>query len=148
MAARRSAYLLDLPDLVQVVARWDEIVRAELPGSALWYAHLATDGMSVLVSSKPNVNRRDKVAKGLKRLCRHARVRYRSPHKIRHGYAVYALKLAPDVATYKAVSMNLMHADLSVTDGIYAVLNQDDVRGMIAGLTQMHLPESSKLSGR
>jgi len=36
---------------------------------------------------------------------------------------------------YKAASMNLMHSDISVTDGIYAPLLQDEVRQRIAGLT-------------
>ncbi len=136
-----TTYLLKIPELVKAVARWDEIVRRELPGSALWYAPLTTDGMNLLISEKPNVNRRDKVAKGLKRLCRMAGVRYRSPHKIRHGYAVYALKRALDMATYKAISMNLMHADLSVTDGTYAILPQEDVRERIASLTR---PEAKR----
>jgi len=131
-----TTYLLDIPDLIQVVTRWDQIVRAQLAATALWYAPLATDGMSFLNSNTPGENRRDKVAKGLKRLCKMAGVRYRSPHKLRHGHAVYALKQAQDIATYKAVSMNLMHADLSVTDGIYAVLNQEDMRERIASLTQ------------
>ncbi len=99
-----TTYLLDIPDLVQIVARWDQVVRERLPASALWYAPLATDGMSFLNSSAPGETRRDKVAKGLKRLCKVAGVRYRSPHKLRHGHAVYALKQAQDVATYKAVS--------------------------------------------
>ena len=55
------------------------------------------------------------------------------------GHAVYALKQAQDVATYKAVSMNLMHADLSVTDRIYAVLNEEDVRERIASLTRLEM---------
>ncbi len=139
-----TTYLLDIPDLVQVAARWDHIVRTQLPPSALWYAPLATDGMSFLDSHASGENRRDKVAKGLKRLCKTAGVRYRSPHKLRHGHAVYALKQAQDVATYKAVSMNLMHADLSVTDGIYAVLNQEDVRERIARLTQPHIEKEHK----
>ena len=39
------------------------------------------------------------------------------------------------MADYKAVSMNLMHADIRVTDGIYAPLLGDEVKQRIAGLT-------------
>jgi hypothetical protein len=39
--------------------------------------------------------------------------------------------------------MNLMHADLSVTDGIYAVLNQEDVRERIASLTRPQMDTES-----
>jgi hypothetical protein len=34
---------------------------------------------------------------------------YHYPHKFRLGHAVYALKLAKDIAALKAVSQNLMH---------------------------------------
>ncbi len=60
---------------------------------------------------------------------------YKSPHKFRHGHAVYALQHAKTMADYKAVSMNLMHGDIRVTDGIYAPLAGDEVQQRIAGLT-------------
>jgi hypothetical protein len=39
------------------------------------------------------------------------------------------------MADYKAVSMNLMHEDIRVTDGIYAPLAGNEVQQRIAGLT-------------
>jgi len=39
------------------------------------------------------------------------------------------------MADYKAVSMNLMHEDIRITDGIYAPLAGDEVKQRIAGLT-------------
>jgi hypothetical protein len=59
---------------------------------------------------------------------------YHSPHKFRHGFAVYALKNTKDVPALKAVSQNLMHENLSVTDGIYGILSENDVRDRIATL--------------
>jgi len=59
---------------------------------------------------------------------------YHSPHKFRHGHAVYALRLAKDVATLKAVSQNLMHENLAVTDGVYGVLSDTDVKRQISEL--------------
>jgi site-specific recombinase XerC len=35
-------------------------------------------------------------------------LKYHSPHKFRHGHAVYALNKAKDVPAIKAVSQNLM----------------------------------------
>ena len=49
---------------------------------------------------------------------------YHSPHKFRHGHAVYAIKLAKDVSALKAVSQNLMHENLNVMDGIYGILSE------------------------
>jgi hypothetical protein len=59
---------------------------------------------------------------------------YYSPHKFRYGHAVYALKQSKDIADLKAVSMNLMHSNLSITDGVYGVLSTADVGQRIAGL--------------
>jgi site-specific recombinase XerD len=59
---------------------------------------------------------------------------HHSPHKFRHGHAVYALKQSADVDDLKAVSLTLMHANLSVTDGVYGVLSQADVQEHIAAL--------------
>ena len=39
------------------------------------------------------------------------------------------------MADYKAVSMNLMHEDIRVTDSIYAPLASNEVQHRIAGLT-------------
>jgi hypothetical protein len=54
---------------------------------------------------------------------------YHSPHKFRKGNAVYALKLAKDIAALKAVSQNLMHSNISIADGVYGILSDNDVRG-------------------
>jgi hypothetical protein len=61
---------------------------------------------------------------------------YSSPHKFRHGHAVYALKLAKDIAELKAVSQNLMHANLSIINGVYGVLSELDVKRQIESLGQ------------
>jgi site-specific recombinase XerD len=54
---------------------------------------------------------------------------YHSPHKFRHGHAVYALKMAKKgVFALKAVSQNLMHENLSITDGIYGIMAETDVK--------------------
>jgi len=42
--------------------------------------------------------------------------------------------MAKDVATLKAVSQNLMHENLAVTDGVYGVLSDTDVKRQIAAL--------------
>ena len=59
---------------------------------------------------------------------------YHSPHKFRHGFAVYALKNAKDIPALKAVSQNLMHSNLSITDGVYRILSEVDVRDQIKEL--------------
>jgi hypothetical protein len=39
------------------------------------------------------------------------------------------------MADYKAVSMNLMHHDIKITDSIYAPILSEEVKERIAGLT-------------
>ena len=57
---------------------------------------------------------------------------YHSLHKFRHGNAVYSLKNARDISALKAVSQNLMHANLSITDGIYGIFSEEDIKAEIA----------------
>ncbi len=59
---------------------------------------------------------------------------YHSPHKFRHGHAVYAIKLAKNIAALKAVSQNLTHSNLSTTDGVYGILSEYDVKREIAAI--------------
>jgi len=47
---------------------------------------------------------------------------------------VYALKLAKNIAELKAVSQNLMHSNISTTDGIYGILSETDIREQISSL--------------
>jgi hypothetical protein len=42
--------------------------------------------------------------------------------------------MAKDVSALKAVSQNLMHENLSITDGVYGVLSETDARQQIATL--------------
>ena len=59
---------------------------------------------------------------------------FHSPHKFRHGNAVYSLKLAKDIGALKAVSQNLMHSNISITDGVYGILSDTDIQKQIASL--------------
>ena len=47
---------------------------------------------------------------------------------------MFALSMAKDVATLKAVSQNLMHENLAATDGVYGVLSDIDVKRQISEL--------------
>ena len=69
---------------------------------------------------------------GLRKVC----LPYHSPHKFRHGHAVYALKNSKDISALKAVSQNLMHSNLSITDGVYGMLSEVDRKAEIGKLGQ------------
>jgi hypothetical protein len=42
--------------------------------------------------------------------------------------------MAKDIAALKAVSQNLMHSNISITDGVYGMLSTIDMREEIASL--------------
>lgn len=127
-------YLLEIPDLLAVVERWDARVRAELPASALWYATLTSDGMKVTATEQAYVGRPQVVEDDVRLICQLAGVPYLSPHKLRHGHAVHGIKQARNMQELKAVSQNLMHKSVMITDGVYGNLVADDVRNTIARL--------------
>jgi len=50
-----------------------------------------------------------------------------SPYKFRHGFAVFGLKNSMNIAELKAISQNLMHSSIFITDSIYGILSDKDV---------------------
>jgi integrase len=131
-----TTYLLNIPDLTLVVAKWDACIRSCLPLTAPWYTPVISRwGEQKLSPDAPGENRNTALGKRLRLLFAKAGLPYRSPHKFRHGHAVFSLQHAKTMADYKAVSMNLMHNDIRVTDGIYAPLAHDEVKERIADLT-------------
>jgi integrase len=126
-------YLLDLPELRVVVDRWDRRVRGMAPG-ALWYATLTRDGMSLTETTQAFVGRTTAIERDVRIICALAGVPYLSPHKLRHGHVVYALKNARNMAELKAISQNVMHASVTITDQVYGALVGDDVKDILSGL--------------
>jgi integrase len=130
--------LLPIPELFEVVKSWDEQVRRTLSPDSPWFAYI--NNFDQLTQPKEDfqgrVNgRRMACINGMKRLCTLANIPYKSPHKLRHGHAVFGIKHARDMRELKAVSQNLMHSSISITDGIYGNLKNEDVMETIAGLT-------------
>jgi len=130
-----TTYLLEVPVLMDVVKAWDTVVRFQLPPSAMWYAPIYGEwGDRAISSETPGKNRNISLGRRLRKLSQIAGVPYKSPHKYRHGHAVYALLQAKTMADYKAISQNLMHENINVTDSIYALLNSDELKHRIAAL--------------
>ncbi len=78
-------------------------------------------------------------------MCELAGISYKSPHKLRHGHAVYALSNAQSIADMKAISQNLMHSDLSITDKIYGVLTESDLKKRIERISLGVTAQEGKL---
>ncbi len=130
-----TTYLLQLPDLLDIVRGWDTLVRKELAGASPWYAVIESSwGEQKLTDQAPGENRAGGLDKRLKRLYALAGLPYRSAHKFRHGHAVYGLLHARTPADVKAISMNLMHSSTRITDEIYSFLSDGEARQHILGL--------------
>lgn len=126
-------YLLNIPSLRSVVAEWDQEVRSALPMTSNWYAALDPWG-NLHERIRNTINSRVEFRKALVILCEKAGVPYLSAHKFRHGHAVYALKKATTMAQMKAISQNLMHSNMGITDGIYGRLVNNDVKDLLQDL--------------
>ncbi len=136
-------FLLPIPDLLNVVKRWDAIVRSSLPETALWYAPLDSKWGDYSFSvNEAGKNRAGALAGQFKSIYEKIGMtdQSKSPHKFRHGFAVYALSKCKNMADYQAVSRNLMHSNLAITDSIYAVMEREERRKVIAGFAPSYLP--------
>ncbi len=130
-------YLLDIPDLLEIVTYWESLLSSfRLPPSSLWYATLNNDGTRLTATTRAIVGRVSVIGDDIRRICEKAGIEYRSPHKLRHGHIVYARNMAKDMAQLKAISQNVMHANVVITDQVYAALTDDQVGAMISSLGQ------------
>lgn len=133
---KATTFLLPIPELLEVVQKWDSFLRARLPGNARWYPPIDHAwGEQWLSTKTPSKNRPQAINKRLRLLSRFADLPYKSAHKFRHGHAVYGLQHARTMADYKAVTMNMRHANIKITDQIYAPILDDEVQRRITGLS-------------
>jgi integrase len=131
-----TTYLLNIPVLLTAVETWGDFIRPQLPASAMWFTPIEGHwGEQALSAQPPGANRAVAIGKRLRRLFAAAGLPFQSAHKFRHGHAVWALQHAQTMADYKAVSMNLMHSDIRITDSIYAPLLGSEVQSRIANLS-------------
>jgi integrase len=127
--------LLPIPELITVIETWDTLARNNLPATHSWYAPVNIHwGKQALDPSTPGKNRHQALDKRLRRLFTLVGLPYKSAHKFRHGHVVYGLQHAQTMADYKAVSMNLMHEDIKITDEIYAPILSHEVQLRISRL--------------
>lgn len=130
-------FLYNIPQLLSAVQDWDNFVRQNLPGEYPWYASIDSHwGEQSLKMEKQEVkNPGSQIDDRLALLFPQANLEYRSAHKFRHGHAMFGLLRARNQAEYKAVSQNLMHANIAITDGFYGRLLDDDVQRHMMNLS-------------
>ncbi len=128
-----TTFLHNIPELLEAARSWDEFVRSNCPPEQPWYAPvLASWGEHSLSDAPPGRNRGTALNHRLGFLERAADLPHRSPHKYRHGYAIYGLQRCQTMAQYHALSRNLMHANIAITDERYVHLEEVE-RGKLLG---------------
>lgn len=140
-----TTFLLDIPELLKVVERWDRQVRAVLPENGFWFAPLSPDTGEIDPAATSIGQHRSTLAtKNLRAWLIKVGLPYRSPHKFRHGHIQYGMKHSKTIEDYKAVSMNVMHSEISTTDEIYSRLKDEDIRGSISRISNNSGSKSSE----
>lgn len=129
-------FLLNIPDLLEVVKAWDSYIRKE--SLAMWFPAInKADYQSFTADRFSGAHREEYKSRtyvfedDLRHLCERAGVPYKSAHKMRHGFGVYGVKKAKDMAQLKAISQNMMHANMGITDGLYGKLAEDDLADIL-----------------
>lgn len=129
-----KTHLLQIPELLKVVSAWDSFIRSKLSENDLWYPVMARGLDRMEAGKKAHSNRGKDFSKRLRAICEFAGVQYLSPHKIRHGHVVYALKNAKDISDLKAISQNVMHSSIQITDSIYGSFSSSDVKRVVSSI--------------
>ena len=133
---RATTFLLPIRELLSCVQAWDAFVQARLTKTAMWYSHLDSRwGELQLSDESAGKNRHVALAKRFRILFKRAGLPYKSPHKFRHGHAIYGRQHARNMTQYKALSQNLMHSDIRVTE-IYSGTQEDEVMQAYAAFTE------------
>jgi integrase len=128
-----TTFLFNIPELLEVVRAWDEHVKKHCPPEYPWYAPIQQNwGEQWLSDLKPGEHRGIALNKRLKILHAAAGLPHKSPHKYRHGHAVYGLQHCQTMVHYHALSRNLMHANIAITDELYVHLEELE-RGKLMG---------------
>ena len=136
-------FLLDIPELLEVVQAWDKLVRETLPETGFWFAPLSPDTGEIDPTNTTCPESRASLAtRQLKTWLSSIGIKAYSPHKFRHGHVHYGLERSQTIADYKAVSMNVMHSNMEITDQFYSVLNENSVQNRIQNLGNK--PENSQ----
>ncbi len=120
-----------------MVQEWDDEVSAILPSNGLWFAPLSPETGKIDPSVVSIGEHRATLARrSIKEFIDSKGLPYHSPHKFRHGHIQYGLAHSESIADYKAVSMNVMHSGMEITDQFCSNLNDGEIQSRISKLKE------------
>jgi integrase len=133
---KATTALFQVPGLIDFVKEYDNWVRQVIPQEMWneypWYVGFKNNWGDVSLCLSPLGEKRgNELIKRFKNLANRMKKEYENPHAFRHGHAVYGISHARTPAEYQAVSRNLMHDSIVITDKIYATLEFEDRKKVI-----------------
>lgn len=130
----QTTYLLDIPDLIEVIKAWDYKVNKVFSPDGLWFAPFSpVTGHLDIHNKNLGKYRADRARKDLKEFLNRIGCEYHSPHKFRRGYAIYSSALSKNSKDMKAISQNMMHSSIATTEK-YIDLPEKEQKELILGL--------------
>lgn len=135
-------FLLNIPELLNIIQEWDYEIRSILPANGFWFAPLSPEtGLINSAVVEVGEHRHAIARRNFKDWLRQEGLPYHSPHKFRHGHIHYGLEHAENIADFKAISLNAMHANMEITDTFYSVLKDDEIKNRISNLNKKNNPQ-------
>jgi integrase len=126
-------YLLNIPDLLSIVQAWDDKVRSILPPEGFWFAPFSPDtGEIDITAFEIGEHRQTLARKNLVAWMEKTGLKYHSFHKFRHGHIQYGLAHSKTHADFKAVSLNVMHSNIQITDQFYSNIPESEIKDRIS----------------
>lgn len=138
-------YLLEIPELLEIVKKWDIKIREILPGDGFWFAPLSPDTCEIDPFCRQIGEHRESIArKNLTAWMKKVGLKYHSPHKFRHGHIQYGLAHSKSQADFKAVSLNVMHESIQITDQVYSKIPDNERQSRIRAFTSSDLQNTDE----
>jgi hypothetical protein len=106
------------------------------PPDGFWLALFSTETGNIDPSAVSIGEHRDRLArKNIKAWLEDGNLPYHTPHKFRHGHIHYGSAPARAIEDFNAVSMNVMHSSMKITDEFYSNLSDAEIKRRIDALT-------------
>ncbi len=158
---------MDCPEIMKVVKRWDDIVRANCPPDSTWFARLDSkqqfnpkviqyrDRRDSKTYSEARSNYKN-FRRIMKELCTRAGIKYMSPHKGRYGNIHKWMETVETMEERQALANNSLHT-LAVLENTYARMSGTEAKSVMRKLAnkksdesveEAHLPSVKRLASK
>ncbi len=108
LGIKATTKLLNIPELLEIVRKWDEKVRGILPPDGFWYAPLSPITGEIDPNAEVGEWRDSGFRKDLGSFLSKASLEYKSSHKFRHGHIRFLRDRATGVRDLEAIAKNAM----------------------------------------